>query len=395
MRETTNRPQRKVRLGVVGGGPGSNIGETHRYAARLDDRYALVTGVFASDAQRSRDFAATLDIAPERRYGSWQEMAEQEARREDGLEVVSIMTPNNSHYAIAKAFLEQGFDVICDKPLTTDLEQALDLMRLVRQTGLVFGVTYCYTGYPMVRQARAMIRNGELGEIRLVQVEHASGWASTLLEAEGHKQAVWRTTPSIAGKSSVVGDLGTHAHNLVRFITGLEISEVSAELSTIVPGRQVDDNAHIMLRFNNKAKGMMWASMVAAGHMHGLRIRVYGEKGSLEWVQEQPNELILHPVDGHHQTLSRGFGWLSPAAVRASRLWPGHPEGYLEAFANIYTDIADAVLARRDGAAADPLAYLFPTVEDGVLGVKFVDAAVASHQRDGRWVDAALDIHER
>jgi predicted dehydrogenase len=392
MRETTNRLQRKVRLGMVGGGQGSNIGETHRYAARLDDRYALVTGVFASDAGHSRDFAATLGIAPERRYGSWQEMVEQEAQREDGLEVVSIMTPNNSHYAIARAFLEQGIDVICDKPLTTEVEQALELMRLVRQSGLIFGVTYCYTGYPMVRQAREIIRGGELGKIRLVQVEQASGWASTLLEAEGHKQAVWRTTPSIAGKSSVVGDLGTHAHHLARFVTGLEITEVSAELSTIVPGRQVDDNAHIMLRFNNGAKGMMWVSMVAAGHLHGLRIRVYGEKGSLEWVQEQPNELILRPLDGPHQILSRGSGWLSPAARRASRLWPGHPEGYLEAFANIYSDIADAVLARRDGVVADPLAYLFPTVEDGVLGVMFVDAAVASHQGDGRWVDAIVDV---
>ena len=392
MRETTNRPQRKVRLGMVGGGQGSNIGETHRYAARLDDRYTLVTGVFASDAGRSRDFAATLGIIPERRYGSWQEMAEQEAQREDGLEVVSIMTPNNSHYAIAKAFLEQGIDVICDKPLTTDLEQALELMRLVRQTGLVFGVTYCYSGYPMVRQAREMVRSGELGDIRLVQVEHASGWASTLLEAEGHKQAVWRTTPSIAGKSSVVGDLGTHAHHLARFISGLEITEVSAELASIVPGRQVDDNAHIMLRFNNGAKGMMWASMVAAGHLHGLRIRVYGEKGSLEWVQEQPNELILRPADGPHQILSSGSGWLSPAARRTSRLWPGHPEGYLEAFANLYSDIADAVLARRDGVAADPLSNLFPKVEDGVLGVMFVDAAVASHQGEGRWVNATVDV---
>lgn len=392
MSEPTNRLKRKVRLGMVGGGPGSNIGETHRYAARFDDRYALVTGVFASDAERSRDFAAILDIAQERRYGSWQEMAEQEARREDGIEVVSIMTPNNSHYAIARAFLEQGIDVICDKPLTTDLEQGLALMRLVQKSGLVFGVTYNYSGYPMVRQARDMVRNGVLGEIRIVQIEHASGWASTLLEAEGHKQAVWRTTPSIAGKSSVVGDLGTHAHHLARFITGLEISEVSAELSSIVPGRQADDNAHIKLRFNNGAKGMMWVSMVAAGNLHGQRIRVYGEKGSLEWVQEQPNELILRLVDGPQQTLSRGCGWLSPDAQRASRLWPGHPEGFLAAFANIYTDIADAVLARRDGAEADPQAYLFPTIEDGVLGVKFVDAAVESHQQDGRWTDATVDL---
>lgn len=406
MRETTNQLKRKVRLGMVGGGPGSNIGETHRYAARFDDRYTLLTGVFASDAGRSRDFAATLDIAPERRYNTWQEMAEQEARREDGIEVVSIITPNNSHYAIARAFLEQGINVICDKPLTTDLEQALELLRLARQTGLIFGVTYNYSGYPMVRQAREMVRNGDLGEIRIVQVEHASGWASTLLEAEGHKQALWRTTPSIAGKSSVVGDLGTHAHHLARFITGLEVSEVSAELSSLVPGRRVDDNGHIKLRFTppsgghgNGAKGMMWVSMVAAGNLHGQRIRVYGEKGSLEWVQEQPNELILRPVDGPQQTLARGSDWLFPAAQRASRLWPGHPEGFIAAFANLYSDIADAILTRRDGIAvppewgeADPLAYSFPTVADGVLGVKFVDAAVASHQQDGRWTDATVDL---
>ncbi|GAC1431086.1 MAG: Gfo/Idh/MocA family oxidoreductase [Ktedonobacteraceae bacterium] len=379
---------------MVGGGPGSNIGTTHRYAARLDDRYTLVTGVFASDAERSRDFAITLGIMPDRCYGSWQELVEREVQRLDGIEVVSIMTPNNSHYAIAKAFLEHGIDVICDKPLTTEVEYALELLHLVRSTHLTFGVTYCYSGYPMVRQARVMIHDGVLGEIRLVQVEHASGWASTLLEAEGHKQAVWRTTPSIAGKSSVVGDLGTHAHHLTRFITGLEITEVAAELSSIVPGRLVDDNAHIKLRFNNGAKGMMWASMVATGHMHGLRIRVYGEKASLEWVQEHPNDLLLCPVDGPYQTLSRGSNWLSPAARRASRLGPGHPEGYLEAFATIYADIADAVLARRDGIEADPLASLFPTVEDGVLGVMFVDAAVASNQHNGHWMKVALDLQE-
>jgi predicted dehydrogenase len=383
---------RKIRLGMVGGGVGSNIGETHRHAARFDGRYELVTGVFASSADRSRDFAGTLGIAPNRRYGAWQEMAEQEARRKDGIEAVSIMTPNNTHYPIAKAFLEQGIDVICDKPLTTELEDALELLRLTRKTGLVFGVTFNYSGYPMVRQAREMVRNGDLGEVRLVQVEFASGWASTLLEAEGHKQAVWRTTPSIAGKSSVVGDLGTHIHHLARFITGLEVTEVSAELSTLVPGRQTDDNAHLKLRFNNGARGLMWASMVAVGHLHGERIRVYGEKGSLEWVQEHPEQLILRPVNGPIQTLSRGFGWLSPAAQRASRLWPGHPEGFLEAFANIYTDIAEAIIARRDGVAADPLAYTFPTIEDGVLGVKFVDAAVASNELDGRWVEATLEL---
>jgi predicted dehydrogenase len=390
MRSVDQPLHRPLRLGMVGGGPGSNIGETHRQAARLDGRYDLVTGVFASDVERSRAFAATLGIASDRRYGAWHEMAAQEAQRSDGIEVVAIMTPNNSHYAIAKAFLEQGVDVICDKPLTTDLAQARELQQLAHDRGLIFGVTYNYSGYPMVRQARAMVQAGALGAIRLVQVEQASGWASTLLEAEGHKQAAWRTTPAIAGPSTVIGDLGTHAHHLARFITGLEVSELSAELSTLVPGRQTDDNGHVKLRFDNGARGLMWVSMVAAGHLHGLRIRIYGEQGSLEWVQERPDELIVRPLNGPQQTMARGAGYLAPAAQRVARLWPGHPEGFIDAFANLYTDMADAILARRDGIAADPLAYTFPTVEDGVLGVKFVEAAVASNRQDGRWVGATL-----
>ncbi len=381
---------RPLRLGMVGGGPGSNIGATHRQAARLDGRYDLVAGVFASDAERSRAFAATLGIAPERRYATWHEMAAQEAQRRDGIEVVAIMTPNNSHYAIAKAFLEQGVDVICDKPLTNDLGQALELQQLAQDKGLIFGITYNYSGYPMVRQARAMVQAGVLGDIWLVQVEHASGWAATLLEAAGHKQATWRTTPAIAGPSTVIGDLGTHAHHLARFITGLEVTELSAELSTIVPGRQADDNGHVKLRFSNGARGLMWVSMVATGHWHGQRIRVYGEKGSLEWVQETPNELTFRPTDGPHQILARGSSYLDPAAQRVSRLWTGHPEGFIDAFANVYSDIAAAILARRDGYAADPLAFTFPTVADGVLGVRFVEAAVESNRQDGRWVDARL-----
>jgi predicted dehydrogenase len=388
----TDAVKRKLRLGMVGGGAGSNIGETHRYAARFDQRFELVAGAFASDGDRSKAFAAKLEISPDRGYANFQEMAELEAQRPDGIEVVSIMTPNNSHYQIAKIFLEHGIDVICDKPLTTDLNQALELQRLTKKTGLVFGVTYNYTGYPMVRQARAMIQNAELGEIRLVQVEHASGWASTLLEAEGHKQAVWRTTPSIAGKSSVVGDLGTHAEHLARFVTGLGITEISAELSTIVPGRQTDDNAHIKLRFSNGAKGMMWASMVAVGHLHGQRIRVYGEKASLEWVQEQPEQLHFRLANGTQQILNRGFDWLTPEAKRVSRLWAGHPEGFLEAFANIYNDIADAILVRRDKLEPDPLGQSFPTVSDGVLGVRFIEAAVESNQNNGAWIKAGLEL---
>jgi len=386
------QPRRKLRLAMVGGGPGSNIGDTHRRAAGFDGRYTLLAGVFASDPARSRAFAESLEIAPDRRYGSWEEMAEREGARKDGVEVVAIMTPNASHHPIAKAFLERGIDVICDKPLTTALDDAFDLLRLARRTGLVFAVTYNYTGYPMVRQAREMIRSGELGAIRLVQVEHASGWAATLLEASGHKQATWRTTPSIAGKSAVVGDIGTHAHHLARFVTGLEVTELSAELSTVVPGRKSDDNAHVKLRFTNGARGLMWVSMAATGNLHGQRIRVFGEKASLEWIQEQPEQLHLRPLDGPHRVLSRGCGYLSAAAQRATRLWPGHPEGFLEAFANLYAGAADAVLARRDDAPLDRSALSFPTVEDGVLGVKFVEAAVESSRRDGAWVDATVDL---
>jgi len=384
--------RRKLRLAMVGGGPGSNIGDTHRRAASFDGRYSLLAGVFASDPARSRAFAESLEVAPERRYGSWEEMAEREGVRKDGVEVVAIMTPNASHHPIAKAFLERGIDVICDKPLTTGLDDALDLLRLARRTGLVFAVTYNYTGYPMVRQAREMIRSGELGAIRLVQVEHASGWAATLLEASGHKQATWRTNASIAGKSAVVGDIGTHAHHLARFVTGLEVTELSAELSTVVPGRKSDDNAHVKLRFTNGARGLMWVSMAATGNLHGQRIRVFGEKAGLEWIQEQPEQLHLRPLDGPHRVLSRGCGYLSAAAQRATRLWPGHPEGFLEAFANLYAGAADAILARRDDALLDRSALSFPTVEDGVLGVKFVEAAVESSRRNGDWVGATVDL---
>lgn len=378
---------------MVGGGPGSNIGETHRYAAHMDGRYELVAGVFASDPARSQAFAAELGITPERRYASWAELAGREAARQGGAEVVTIVTPNHSHYEIARTLLDHGLDVICDKPLTTDAGQAHDLLKRARRQRRLFAVTYNYSGYPMVRQAREMIRGGVLGEIRLVQVEHASGWASSLLEAQGHKQAVWRTTPAQAGPSTVVGDLGTHAHHLVRFVTGLEVTEVSAELTSLVPGRQADDNGHLKLRLSNGARGLMWVSMVAAGHLHGLRLRVYGELGSLEWVQETPDELTLRPLGGPKQVLARGSDYLSPLARRATRLWPGHPEGFLEAFTNIYTDIADVILERRDGRAASPLASVFPTVEDGVLGVEFVEAAVVSNGRDGAWtpINLALD----
>jgi predicted dehydrogenase len=377
---------------MIGGGLDSNIGETHRYAARLDNRYELVAGVFSSDPERSKTAAQHYGIFEDRAYSNWRDMLAQESQREDGAEVISILTPNHLHFEMALAALEHSFDVICDKPLTNTLDEALKLHDIVRERGLIFGLTHNYSGYPMVRHARQMVKQGDLGQLRLVQVEHASGWAATLLEADGHKQASWRTDPKFAGQSSVVGDLGTHAHQLARFITGLEISEVSAELMTVVPGRTADDNAHIKLHFEQGVKGTMWVSMAATGHEHGLRIRVYGSKASLEWQQEDPNHLVVRHLDAPPQHLGRGAAYLSDAAKRSSRIGTGHPEGFFEAFANIYTDVADAVVERRYGIKANPLAFDFPNVADGVKGVKFIEASVASHKQSGKWTEASVSL---
>ena len=383
---------RRLRFGMVGGGRGSFIGAAHRIAARLDDRYELVAGALSSDPERAKVSAHELLIPQDRGYGTYKEMAQAEAARPDGVEVVSVVTPNDSHHAICREFLDRGFDVICDKPLTTNLEDALDLVATVRQTGLIFGITHNYTGYPMVRHARTMVAEGQLGEIRVVQVEFASGWMSTLLEETGHKQAAWRTDPARAGPSFVVGDIGTHAHHLAAFVTGLELAELSADLSVMVPGRRLDDNAHILLRYTSGARGMMWASTIAVGSEHGLRIRIYGDKGGLAWEQENPNHLKFSPLDGPTQTLGRGSEGLSAEAARATRVSLGHPEGFFEAFANLYSDMADAIVARRGGTQANSLALQFPTVEDGARGVKFVEAALESSANNGGWVDATLTL---
>jgi predicted dehydrogenase len=375
---------------MIGGGLDSNIGETHRLAARLDNRYELVAGAFSSNPEKSR--AAAQRFGVPRTYNNWLEMLRQEAQRDDGAEVVSILTPNHLHFEMALAALEHGFDVICDKPLTNALDEALKLYKTAKEHGLVFGLTHNCSGYPMVRHARHMVKTGELGELRLVQVEHASGWAATLLEAEGHKQASWRTTPEFAGQSSVVGDLGTHAHQLARFVTGLEVCKVSAELMTVVPGRQADDNAHIKLHFENGVKGTMWVSMAATGHEHGLRIRVYGSKASLEWQHEDPNHLLVRHLDAPPQRLGRGSSYLSDAAKRSSRIGAGHAEGFFEAFANIYTDVADAIVERRYGIKADPLAFDFPNVADGVKGVKFIEASVLSSKNKGSWTEVGISL---
>jgi len=389
---TAGQPTRRLRWGMVGGGAGSTIGDSHRRAARYDDRFDLIAGVFASDADRSRAFAADLGIAEDRRYGTWEEMAEREVARGDGVEAVTICTPNDSHHPIASAFLDHGIDVICDKPLTTTVDDALDLVRRQRDTGLVVAVTYNYTGYVMVRHARDLLASGELGTVRLVQVEFASGWAATLLEAEGHRQASWRTDPASGGASSVVADIGTHAQHLAEFVTGLEVQQVAADLSTLVPGRAADDNAHVMLRFPDDVRGLLWATMAAAGQVHGLRLRVFAERGGLEWAQEWPNELIVRPLEGPQRTIARGSPEMLPAAARASRMWAGHPEGFAAAFGTIYTDAWSAIVARREGGDPGAAAPDLPTVDDGARGVHFVDAVVASHRHGSAWVDVPPDV---
>ena len=384
--------ERPLRLGMVGGGRGAFIGGVHRLCARMDGQYELVAGALSSDPQRAKESGADLGLAGTRVYTNFVEMAAAEAKRSDGIEAVSIVTPNDSHHAIARAFLDRGIDVICDKPMTTTIADALDLVQAVRRTGLIFGVTHNYTGYPMVRQAREMIAAGELGTIRVVNVEYVQDWLTTKVEDTGQKQATWRVDPARAGAGGSLGDIGTHAHNLACFVTGLAVRELAADVSRFVPGRKLDDNAHILLRFENGARGMLWSSQVAPGNENGLRLRVYGEKAGLEWQQEHPNQLRFAPVGQPPRVLSRGGPSLGSAAARATRIPSGHPEGYLEGFANLYRDLAEQIRARRAKRAPDRAALLVPTVEEGAHGVKFIHAAVESSAKNGAWVDMQLKL---
>jgi predicted dehydrogenase len=382
--ESANQsPFRRLRLGMVGGGPGAFIGAVHRIAARLDDRYELVAAALSSNAERS--LAGSRDLHIARAYRSFEEMASAESQRPDGIEVVSVVTPNHLHHTIAKTFLEAGIDVICDKPLTTTLADALDLAETVKRTGLVFGLTHNYTGHPMVRQAREMVLAGELGPIRLIQVEYPQDWLSTPLEKTGQKQAEWRTDPARSGPGGSLGDIGTHAFNLACFVTQLTCEQVAADVTTFVPGRRVDDNVQVMLRFSKAAKGALWASQVAPGNENNLRLRVYGEKAGLEWRQEDPNELGFTPLGETRRTIRRGSAGTTSAAAHATRLPSGHPEGYLEAFAQLYSDLAEQITARRQKRAPDPASLLVPDVSDGVEGVRFIDAVLESSRRGSAW----------
>ena len=385
-----SRRPRRLRLGMVGGGPGAFIGAVHRIAARLDDRYELVAGALSSDAQKARTGAADVGIATERAYASFSEMAVAEAQRPDGIDVVAIVTPNHLHYAPAKAFLDTGIHVICDKPLTTTVEDALDLAAIVRRTGLIFGVTHTYSGYPMVRQARAMVAAGELGPLRVIQVEYAQDWLTTALEKTGQKQAEWRTDPARSGAGGCLGDIGTHAFHLARFVSGLKCNELAADISTFVPGRRVDDNVQVMLRFAGGARGMLWASQVAPGNENRVSLRIYGEKAGLTWEQENPNYLLLTPLGESPRLISRGGVAATAVAAHATRVPAGHPEGYLEAFAQLYTDLAEQMHAHREKRASDPASRWVPGIGDGVEGMQFIDAVLESSQRNAAWVKGPL-----
>jgi predicted dehydrogenase len=376
--------RRRIRLGMVGGGEGAFIGAVHRIAARLDDHYELVAGALSSTPDKALRSAAALGLA--RGYPDYQTMAREEAARDDGIEAVAIVTPNHQHAPAAQAFLEAGIHVICDKPVTTTLADAERLRALARSSGRLFAVTYNYSGYPMVRHARRLVREGALGDIRLVHVEYPQDWLTEPLESTGQKQAAWRTDPQRSGAGGCVGDIGTHAYQLAAFVSGLQPTQLCAELSTFVPGRALDDNVQVMLRYANGARGLLWASQVAPGNENALRLRVYGSRAGLEWQQEQPNHLRFTPFGEAPRTVSRGTASANADAARVTRLPSGHPEGYLEGFATVYAEIAQAIHAAREGRPL-PAEVDFPTIEDGIHGVAFIEAAVRSSAAGAAWID--------
>ncbi|MCB4920316.1 Gfo/Idh/MocA family protein [Brucella sp. ZJ1_1] len=375
----------RIRLGMVGGGAGAFIGGVHRMAARLDNRFELVAGALSSSAEKAQASGRELGLAEDRIYSSYKDMAIREARLKNGIEAVSIVTPNHVHYEAAREFLRRGIHVICDKPLTSTLADAKKLKKVADESGALFVLTHNYTGYPMVRQAREMIANGELGDLRVVQVEYAQDWLTEAVEATGAKGAVWRTDPAQSGLGGATGDIGTHAFNLASFVTGLTLDSLAADLDSFVEGRRLDDNAHVMLRFAGGAKGMLWCSQVAPGNENALRLRVYGTKGGIEWAQEDPNYLWFTPFGEQKRLITRGGAGVGNAATRVTRVPGGHPEGYLEAFATIYSEAASAIEAHRKGKKPDS-AVIYPTVDDGLKGVAFIDACVRSSQKNGGWV---------
>ena len=385
---------RKIRMGMVGGGRGAFIGAVHRIAANMDGQVELVCGAFSSDPQRSKDSGADFYLPPERCYGSFEEMIAAEAKlpADKRMDFLSIVTPNHMHFPPAALALKSGFHVLSDKPATLNLAEAKKLAALVKKSGLLYGLTHNYTGYPLVKEARDLVAAGKLGKIRKVVVEYPQGWLATRLEASGQKQAAWRTDPKRSGAAGCIGDIGTHAENLAEYITGLQIKELAADITTFVPGRALDDDGNVLLRFGNGAKGVLHASQISVGEENNLNIRVYGEKGGLEWHQNEPNTLLVKWLDQPMQVYRTANGYLGKNAAAATRTPPSHPEGYLEAFANIYRNFASAVRARLDGnkVKADDVANDYPKIEDGVRGMAFIEAVVKSSKANAKWTKLAV-----
>ncbi|MBI1228280.1 MAG: gfo/Idh/MocA family oxidoreductase [Bacteroidetes bacterium] len=373
---------------MVGGGRGAFIGGVHRMAAALDGEIELVCGAFSSNAEKSRLSGEDLCVDPARTYGSFEEMILEEKKLPESkrMDFVSIVTPNHMHYAPAKMALENGFHVVCDKPLCFNMEEALHLQKLVEETGLIFALTHNYTGYPMVKQARAMVKNGDIGQVRKIVVEYPQGWLTNKVEDTGSKQAGWRTDPKQSGIAGAMGDIGTHAENLAEYISSLQITELCADISTFVEGRLLDDDGNVLLHFDNGAKGVLHASQICAGEENNLNIRIYGTKAGLQWFQMEPNSLIVKWLDKPMEILRTGGSTLYPAAAAHTRIPGGHPEGYLEAFASIYRNFAYCVRARLDGTEVDPIYQDFPTVADGVRGMKFIEKVIASGKSEAKWV---------
>ncbi|MBL3703278.1 gfo/Idh/MocA family oxidoreductase [Sulfitobacter sp. BDSS02] len=371
---------------MVGGGADAFIGGVHRIASRIDDRFELVAGALSSTPEKARKSGEALGLDPARSYASFEEMAEAEASRDDGIEAVSIVTPNHVHYPAAKAFLDRGIHVICDKPLTSTWEDAEAMEKAVAGSKSLFILTHNYTGYPMVRQAQAMVEAGDIGKIRLVQVEYPQDWLTDPVETEGVKQAEWRTDPARSGAGGATGDIGTHAYNLASFVSGLKASELLADLQSFGAGRSLDDNGHVLLRFDNGARGMLWCSQVAPGNENGLKLRIYGDKGGLEWAQEDPNYLWFTPHGEATRLIRRNGAGAIDAANAVSRIPPGHPEGYLEGFANIYTAAADAIRAVQRGSDREAAMGPLPGISDGMEGMRFVLACVESSKNNATWV---------
>lgn len=377
---------------MVGGGPEAFIGPVHRMAAALDGQFTLVAGAFSADADRSRQTGEELGLDPARAYASYEEMARAEAALppEERIEIVTIVTPNHLHFPVARVFLEAGFHVVCDKPLTTTLADAETLCRMAAERDRIFAVTHNYTGYPMVKEARERVRSGSLGPIRKVVVEYSQGWLATLLEVEGHKQAEWRVDPERAGLSSALGDIGSHAHNLTRYVTGLEIESLFADLGTLVSGRVLEDDATVLLHFEGGARGVLLASQISVGERNHLRLRVYGTQGGLDWNQETPDRLRLMSADGSERLLHAGGSDLSERTQAHTRLPAGHPEAFIEAFANLYRNVARTVRAKSGAVEPGPFDDDFPTVQDGALGVHFIETAVESG-RQGSWKSSSYE----